>query len=135
MHWAPYDNMGVDRPNGTRQLRLAISAVKCMFEQDDNDIVVETHLYPWKRFLAMTSTDVIPCEHPQSSVTRINGHFTKYMQYNSKAKQSIVKLFVHSSIYYLMFASKILFKCCSDQIILVFKLRHSFTSEISKKHS
>ena len=59
MHWAPPDNMGVDRPNGTRPLRLAISAVKSMFEQDDNDIDVEAHYYPRKRFLAMAYIGVI----------------------------------------------------------------------------
>ena len=97
-----------------------------MFEQDYNDIVDDAHLYSWKRFLVITSTAVIPCEHPLKQCDPYKRHFTKYMQDNSKAKQSTVKLFVHSSIYYLMFASKILFKCCSDQLILVFKLRQTF---------
>ena len=58
--------------------------------------------------------------------TRVKEYFTKNMQYSNKAKQSIVKTFVHSRAYYLLFALKILFNAVVTNFVLFFKLRQTF---------
>ena len=83
-----------------------------------------------------TSVLFIPWEHPQRNTTRVNEYFTKNMQYSNKAKQSIVKTFVHSRAYYLLFALKILFSAVVTNLSCFLNfVRPSFTSEISKKHN
>ena len=136
--WALIDLMERDRSD------WPFVPLKVCFEQDDNDIDVEAHYYPRKRFLAMAYIGVIyPIGTPSKQYdpctdigwrcvflrclwTRVKEYFTNNMQYSNKAKQSIVKTFVHSRAYYLLFALKILFNAVVTNFVLFFKLRQTF---------